>query len=121
MEACHQRQKKLHCPPRCAHLRHFQSALGALQLLRPPNTTLRGLQVGAGTVSQYFTGSSSVKTKNWRAVLGAILESRNPYWSRVAAEDEAMNIEQRVARKRKATWQARFVVAIAKCNKPDLT
>ena len=40
----------------------------------------------------------------------------NPHWSRVAAEDEAMNIGAWVARKRKATWQARFAVEIAKCD-----
>ena len=32
----------------------------------------------------------------------------NPHWSRVESEDEAMNIGPWVARKRTATWQARF-------------
>ena len=44
-----------------------------------------------------------------------------PHWSRVEAEDEAMNIGPWVARKRKAFWQARFAVAIANCNARMIT
>ncbi len=40
----------------------------------------------------------------------------NPHWIRVAEEDEAMKIGPWVARKRKAFWEARFVVAVANCN-----
>ncbi len=51
---------------------------------------------------------------NGGAVPEALLEST---WSRVEAEDEAMHIGKWAARKRKATWQARFAVAIiARCN-----
>jgi hypothetical protein len=53
-----------------------------------------------------------------RTPLRVIGDNSTPDWSRVAAEDEAMNVGPWAARKRKATWQARFAVAImiAKCN-----
>ncbi len=37
-------------------------------------------------------------------------------WHLEAREDEAMKIGPWVARKRKALWEARFAVAVAKCN-----
>ena len=42
----------------------------------------------------------------------------SPHWRRVEEEDasEQMKIGPRVARKRKALWQARFTVAVANCN-----
>jgi hypothetical protein len=68
-------------------------------------------QLGMEFVSIIFTASGGMGEQFQR-------QYWNPHWSslRVEAGDEAMHIGLWAARKRKATWQARFAVAIAKCN-----